>query len=56
VNQKGSLGVKLHALGSARKCEGIDLHTPKGTPTLGDGVLEDPECLENNCKGQNPMN
>jgi hypothetical protein len=25
--------------GSARECEGIDLHTPKGTPTLGVGVL-----------------
>jgi len=24
-----------HALESARKCEGIDPHTPKGTPTLG---------------------
>jgi len=25
----------LHALRSVRKCEGIDPHTPKGTPTLG---------------------
>jgi hypothetical protein len=25
--------------GSARQCEGIDPHLPKGTPTLGVGVL-----------------
>jgi hypothetical protein len=30
-----------HAPGSARKYEGIDPHTPKGTPTLGIGVLVD---------------
>jgi len=31
----------LHVLESARECEGIDLHTPKGTPTLGIGVPVD---------------
>jgi len=41
AGQEGSLGVRLHALGSARKCEGIDPHTPKGTPTLGVGVPVD---------------
>jgi len=30
-----------HAPGSARECEGIGLPTPKGTPTLGVGVLVD---------------
>jgi hypothetical protein len=30
-----------HAPGSARKCEGIDPHTPKGTPILAVGVLVD---------------
>jgi len=30
-----------HAFGSARECEGIDPHTPKGTPTLGVGVPVD---------------
>jgi len=24
--------------GSVRKCEGVNLHIPKATPTLGDGV------------------
>jgi len=41
VGQEGSLKVMLHVPGSARECEGIDLHTPKGTPTLGIGVPVD---------------
>jgi len=41
VGQEGSPGVMCHAPRSARECEGIDLHTPKGTPTLGVGVLVD---------------
>jgi hypothetical protein len=31
----------LHAPRSARECEGIDPHTPKGIPTLGVEVLVD---------------
>jgi hypothetical protein len=49
------MGVMLHALGNARKCEGIDPHTPKGIPTLGVGILVDFQMLESNYKGQNPM-
>jgi hypothetical protein len=41
VGQEGSLGVMPHAPESARECEGIDPHTPKGTPTLGIGVIVD---------------
>jgi len=41
VGQKKSPRIMLHAPRSARECEGIDLHTPKGTPTLGVGVLMD---------------
>ncbi len=41
AGQKGSTGVMLHAPGSARHCEGIDLHVPKRTPPLGVGVLAD---------------
>jgi hypothetical protein len=37
---KGSSGVTSHTPGSVRKCEG-DLHTPKATPTLEDGVPVD---------------
>jgi len=38
AGQEGSSGVMPHALGSVRECEGIDPHTPKGSPTLGVGV------------------
>jgi len=30
AGQDGSPGIMLHALGNARECKGIDLHTPKG--------------------------
>jgi hypothetical protein len=33
-----SLGVKSHTPRSVGKCEGVNPHTPKATPTLGDGV------------------
>jgi len=35
---KESLRVTSHIPGSVRKCEGMNLHTPKATPTLEDGV------------------
>jgi hypothetical protein len=38
---KGSPGVTSHTPGSVRKCEGVNPHTPKATPTLGDGVPVD---------------
>jgi hypothetical protein len=41
VGQEGNMGVTFHALGSARKCEGMNPHTPKWAPTLGVGVLMD---------------
>jgi len=41
AGQKGSPRVMPHAPRSARECEGIGLHTPKGTPILGVGVLMD---------------
>jgi len=44
---------------SERKCDGMNPHTPKGASTLGVGVPVDsswtPQCLESNCRGQNPM-
>jgi len=33
-----SLGVTSHTPGSVGTCEGVNPHTPKATPTLGDGV------------------
>jgi hypothetical protein len=38
---KKSLGVTSHTPGSVGKCEGVNLHTPKATPTLGDGISVD---------------
>jgi hypothetical protein len=38
AGQKGSLGVKPKSEG---KCEGMNPHTPKGTSTLGVGILVD---------------
>ncbi len=38
---KGSLGVTSETPGSARECEGVSLHTPKATSTLGEGVPMD---------------
>jgi len=38
---KGSRGVTSHTPGSVRKCEGVNTHTLKITPTLGDGVRVD---------------
>jgi len=38
---KGSPGVTSESPRNARECEGLSLHTPKATPTLGDGVPVD---------------
>jgi hypothetical protein len=41
AGQEGILGVTFHAPRSAKECEGMNPHTPKGTPTLGVGILMD---------------
>jgi len=38
---RGSPGVTSHTPESVAKCEGVNPHTPKATPTLGDGVPVD---------------
>jgi hypothetical protein len=38
---RGSPKVTSHAPRSVGKCEGVNPHTPKATPTLGDGVPMD---------------
>jgi len=50
----GQNGVMLHAPGSARECEGIDPHTPKGTPTLGVGVPVDSRMFKKQLQGSKP--
>jgi len=39
--RRGSPGVTSHTPGSVGKCEGMNPHAPKATPTLGDGVSVD---------------
>jgi len=51
AGQEGSIGIMRHALESARKCEGIDPHTPKGTPTLGIGVPVDFQMFKEQLQG-----
>jgi len=41
AGQEGSSGIMSHVIGSVRECEGINPHTPKGTPPLGVGVPMD---------------
>jgi len=38
---RGSPGITSHTLGSVGKCEKVNPHTPKATPTLGDEVSVD---------------
>jgi hypothetical protein len=54
AGQEGSLGVMSHAFGTARKCEGIDPHTPKGTPTLGVGVPMDSQMFKERFQKSKP--
>ncbi len=41
AGQEGSSGIKTHALRNAKKCEGVNPHTPKGASILGVGVSMD---------------
>jgi hypothetical protein len=38
-----------------REYEGVNLHTPKATPTLGNGIPVDPKTSKNDFRGQNSM-
>jgi hypothetical protein len=44
----------LHVPGNAREWEGIDLHTLKGTLTLGIGVLVDSRMFKERLQGSKP--
>ncbi len=39
AGQEGSLGVTFHALGSAKECEGMNLHTPILGVRISNGLL-----------------
>jgi hypothetical protein len=55
VGQEGSLGVTSHVPESAKKCEGMNSHTPKWTPIWKLDSQWTPKFSERNCKGQNPL-
>ncbi len=46
-----SPGVTSHIPGSVRKCEGVNPHTPKTTPTLGDGIMVDSQNFREQLQG-----
>jgi hypothetical protein len=48
---RGSPKVMSHAFGSVGKCEGMNLHIPKATPTLGDGVPMDSKIFRRRLQG-----
>jgi hypothetical protein len=54
VGQEGSSGGMPRVPGSARDFEGIDPHTPKGTPTLGVGVPVDSRMFKEQLHGSKP--
>jgi len=55
AGQEGSLGVTSHALKSVGKCEGMNPHTLKGTPTLGIRVLVDSQIFKERLQGSKPI-
>jgi hypothetical protein len=55
VGQEGSMGVTSHALVSVGECEGMNLHIPKSTPTLGVGVLMDSRTFKKQLQGSKPI-
>ncbi len=50
---RGGPKVTSHTPGSARKCEGMNPHTPKATPTLEDGVPVDSRNFRDRFEGSN---
>jgi len=50
-----SSGVTSHTLRSVGKCEGVNPHTPKATPTLGDGVSVNSQNFIKWFQGSNSM-
>jgi hypothetical protein len=53
IKAKGSPGVTSHTPRSVRKCEGMNPHTPKATPILGDGVPVDSRNFRERFEGPN---
>ncbi len=46
------MGVTFRAPRSVKECEGMNPHNPKGIPTLGVGILLDPQIFRERLQGQ----
>jgi hypothetical protein len=55
AGQEGSPGVTSHAPRSVVKCEGMNPHTPKWTPTLRVGVLMNSWIFKEQLQGSKPI-
>ncbi len=55
AGQKGSPGVTFDVLGSAKECEGMNLHTPKELPIRKLESRWIPKFSKGDCKGKHPM-
>jgi hypothetical protein len=53
--QEGSSRVTSHVPKSARECEGMNLHTPKGAPTLGVGVSMESRIFKKRLQRSKPI-
>jgi hypothetical protein len=51
ASQEGSPRVTFPIPGSAKECEGMNLHNPKGTSTLGVGVSMDSQIFRERLQG-----
>jgi len=48
---RGNAGITSQTPGSVRKCGGVNLHTPKATSTLGNGVPMDSQNFRKQFEG-----
>jgi len=53
IKARGSPEVTSHTPGNVRKCEGVNPHTSKAIPTLGDGVPMDSQNFREQLQGSN---
>jgi len=55
ARQEGDPRGISYTLGSVGKCERMNSHTPKATPTWGVESRRTPKFSRSNCRGQNPL-
>ncbi len=55
AGQEGSPWVTSHTPGSVGECEGMNLHTPKWTPTLGVNILMESQIFKKQLQGSKPI-